>query len=100
MKTIFILFLFLLLYLILSTGLCFGIIGKTNPFHKFSISKDDWDGSSQIIIKTVDDKYFFFILFITWPFLLIFYYIPKGIYKILKFLVEFFAWSIVKLFKL
>lgn len=100
MEIIVILFLFLLLYLALSGGLCFGIIGKTNPFHKFSLSKDDWDGSTQIIIKTVDDKFFFFIIFITWPFLILFYYIPKGIYKIFKFLVEFIAWCIAKLFKL
>ena len=99
-KAIFFIILFLFLYFVLSTGLCFGVIGKTNPFHKFDISSEDWDGSSQIVIKTVDDKFFFFILWIIWPFLILFYYIPKGIYMILKFLAEFLGWFIAKIFKL
>lgn len=93
-------FLFLFIYVVLSTGLCFTVIGKTNPFHKFDRSKPDWDGSTQIVIKTVDDKFFFFILWIIWPFLILFYYIPKGIYMILKFLAEFLGWFIAKIFKL
>lgn len=99
-KIIFFIALFAFLYIILSAGLCFSIIGRTNPFHKFPIETDSWDGSQTIVIKTVDDKFFFFILFFTWIPLLIFYYIPKGIYKMLKFLIEFIAWCIAKIFKL
>lgn len=99
-KLIVVLFFGLLAYLMLTFGLCYNVIGITNPFHKFPIHVDGYDGSKMVQIKTVDDKYFFFILLIIWPLLVLFYYIPKGLYKVSKFLVNFVAWCIVKIFKL
>lgn len=87
-------------YSLLSVGLCYTVIGVHNPIHKFNIEEDSWDGSKTILIKTDDDKFFFFILFFIWPLLVLFYWIPIGIYHIFKFLIEFIGWSIAKLFKL
>ena len=87
-------------YSLLSAGLCISVIGRNNPLHKFPIETDSYDGSKTILIKTDDDKFFFFILFFIWPLLVLFYWIPIGIYHIFKFLIEFIGWSIAKLFKL
>ena len=97
---ILVLFLCFLSYSFLSLGLCFTGIGRTNPFHKFPISVDSYDGSKNVELKSVDDKYFFFILVIIWPLLVLFYYIPKGLFKVFKFLLNFIGWCIAKIFKL
>ena len=98
--TIIITILIILLYSVITCGLCFCIIGRTNPLHKFEIHEDDWDGSKSIVINNTDDKFFFFLLCLIWPLLVLFYWIPIGIYKVFKFLVEFVGWCIAKLFKL
>lgn len=89
-----------LAYLMLTFGLCYNVIGRTNPFHKFPIHIDGYDGSKMIEIKSDDDKYFFFLLLLFWPLLVLFYWIPIGLYKVGKFLINFLAWCIVKIFKL
>lgn len=54
---------FILLYCFISAGFCLTFIGIHNPIHKFDIEEDTWDGSKSININTIDDKFFFFILF-------------------------------------
>ena len=100
METILVIIFSSLCYLLLSFGLCYSCIGKNNPFHKFQLDKDSYDGSTTVEIKTVDDKYFFFLLFLIWPLLVLFYWIPIGLYKVFKFLLNFLGWSIAKIFKL
>ena len=95
-----IILLFIFLYCVISGGLCYTVIGIHNPIHKFLIEEDSYDGSKNVKIESVDDKFFFFILFFIWPLLVLFYWIPIGLFKIFKFLVEFIAWCIAKLFKL
>jgi len=93
-------FLIFLCYLVLSAGLCYNCVGKNNPLHKFPLHVDRYDGSISIKIETEDDKYFFFLLFLIWPLLVLFYWIPIWLYKVFKFLANFFGWCIAKIFKL
>jgi len=97
---ILVIFFGILCYAFASFGLCFNCIGRNNPFHKFPLHVDRYDGSTTVEIKTEDDKYFFFLLLLIWPLLVLFYWIPIGLYRVVKFLLEFIAWSIVKIFKL
>jgi len=97
---ILIILLFILLYIVISCGLCYTVIGVHNPIHKFNTEKDPWDDSKSILICNTDDKFSFFLLCIIWPLLVLFYWIPLGIYHIFKFLIEFIGWSIAKIFKL
>ena len=98
-KILIILF-FILLYIVVSCGVCYTAIGVHNPIHKFNIKTDSLDDSKSIMICNTDDKFSFFLLCLIWPLLVLFYWIPIGIYRIFKFLVEFIGWCIVKLFKL
>ena len=100
LETIVAIFFGSLAYIMLTFGLCFNCIGKNNPFHKFPIHVDHYDGSTMVEIKSEDDKYSFFLLLLIWPLLVLFYWIPIGLYKVGKFLLEFIAWGIVKIFKL
>ncbi len=97
---ILIILLLIFLYIVVSCGLCYTAIGVHNPIHKFNIKTDSWDGSKSIMIYNTDDKFSFFLLCLIWPLLVLFYWIPIGIYRIFKFLVEFIGWCIAKLFKL
>ena len=99
-KIILLVFLISLAYLILTFGLCYNVIGRKNPIHKFPIHIDSYDGSKTIEIKSDDDKYFFFLLLFIWPLLVLFYWLPIGLYRVGKFLINFLAWCIVKIFKL
>ena len=98
--TILVIFFSTLCYVFASFGLCFNCIGKNNPFHKFPLDTDSYDGSTTVAIKTIDDKYFFFLLLLIWPLLVLFYWIPIWLYKVGKFLINFLAWCIAKIFKL
>ena len=51
-------------------------------------------------LKTTDDKFIFFTYWLIWPFMLCFRYIPKALYLLGKFIVNYFTWSIAKIFKL
>ena len=92
--------LFVLLYFLLGVG-TFSII-KTcdNPFHKFKLTEPDWNGDQNVIFRNDDDKFWCFIMIIGWIFIVGLYYIPLGIFYILKFLANFFGWCIAKIFKL
>ena len=98
--TILIIFLCILVYVFASFGLCYNCVGKNNPFHKFPLDKDSYDGSTTVAVKSDDDKYFFFLLLLIWPLLVLFYWIPIGLYKVFKFLANFLGWCIAKIFKL
>lgn len=97
MKTVFLIFLLIILYLLIGVLTTLGTT-HNNPIHKFTFWTDWYE--SGVNIKTADDKFSLFILIVFWLPLVIFYYLPIGLYRIGKFLVEFIGWCIAKLFKL
>ena len=96
-KIIALIFLFITLYLLIGgfvvSGLC-----CDKKLHKFS--KPEWSDDMFPPLRTTDDKFIFFTYWLIWPIMLCFYYIPKLLYLIGKFIVNYLGWVIVKLFKL
>ena len=90
--SILLVFVYLLVSLLISAGIC-----KDKKIYNFKSYNSD---SSFPNITSSDDKFMFFTIFIFWPILVIFYYIPKLIYIIFKFLINYLGWVIAKIFKL
>lgn len=78
----------------------FFVSGFCHDKKMYTFSCSDWSECSFPPIKTVNDKFVFFTYFLFWPLIVCFRYIPKLLYIICKFLVEYIAWIIVKIFKL
>ena len=98
-KVLLAIFVFILVY-----GLCsqFAMVGMKygNPIYVFHLEQDEYDGTNSVSFRNTDDKFAYFWISFLWLPLLIFYYIPIGIFKILKFFVNAIGWIIAKLFKL
>lgn len=96
-KIVALIFLFILIYILIGgfvvSGLC-----SDEKLHKFG--KPEWSDSMFPPLKTTDDKFIFFTYWLVWPLMLCFYYIPKLIYIIGKFFVNYLGWIIAKIFRL
>ena len=96
-NTIALIFLLILLYILISgfivAGMCYD-----KKLHIFD--KPEYEDNMFPDLKTTDDKFIFFTYWLIWPFMLCIRYIPKALYLLGKFIVNYFAWSIAKIFKL
>lgn len=96
LKTIGVICLLIFLYFLVSTMVSAGICHDTN-IHKFKHFGEDCSFPD---LDTPDDKFIFFTEFVFWPFIVVFYYIPKVLFNTCKFLINYLGWIIAKLFKL
>lgn len=96
-STIALIFLLILLYILIGGFIVAGMCCD-KKLHIFD--KPEWEDSMFPDLKTTDDKFIFFTYWLIWPFMLCFRYIPKTLYLLGKFIVNYFAWSIAKIFKL
>jgi len=97
---IFVILTLILLYAILG-AVFFMCIKSNNPFYKFKLSKPDWYGDTEVIHDGNPDSIFWATtLIIFWVGFLTLYYIPKGLFKLLKFFTNYIGWIIAKIFKL
>ena len=96
-NTIALIFLLILLYILIGGFIVAGMCCD-KKLHIFD--KPEWEDSMFPDLKTTDDKFIFFTYWLIWPFMLCFRYIPKALYFLGKFIVNYFAWSIAKIFKL
>ena len=97
MKTVLGIFLLILLYFAIGSIVTGGICCD-KKLYKFSEPK--WDDSMFPPLNTSNDKFVFFTYLLFWPIIVCFRYIPKLLYIIGKFLLEYLGWIIAKLFKL
>lgn len=98
-KIIVISILFIMIYGLSSQLAMIGIKYR-NPFYKFKLDTDPYDGLKSVSFKTIDDKFAYFWLSLLWLPLVILYYIPVAIFKILKFFINAIGWAIARIFKL
>ena len=96
-STIALIFLLILLYILIGGFIVAGMCCD-KKLHIFD--KPEWEDSMFPDLKTTDDKFIFFTYWLIWPFMLCFRYIPKALYLLGKFIVNYFTWSIAKIFKL
>ena len=89
--------LIVLLYLFFG-GIAVGCICSDDNLHKFKPTV--WHDDMFPPLETTDDKFIFFTYWLTWIFIVCFYYIPKALFNIGKFIVNYFGWLMAKIFKL
>ena len=79
-------------------GFAVGGICSDEKLHKFKPTV--WDDDMFPPLETTDDKFIFFTYWLTWPLIICFYYIPKLLFIIGKFVINYFGWLMAKIFKL